>query len=493
MARILLFLIGIISLATFAQDGSLDTSFGDGGIVIKDLYDATNFSTVVKEQSNLKVISGGFSYVNGTIENSFFRYNLDGSIDTSFGNNGILITPIVGNLGLNFQQNGKIIISGSLDNSTGDISVMRYLDNGTIDNTFATNGVLTTDLPEGFLYKINLLDDDAILLTGASNDNSTFSVIFQKYLPNGNLDLSFGNNGTLTHEIALASFTIEKVEKSANNSYILALNQSDNEFEFMVLKFTADYTLDNNFGTNGISTFDFGSITQFSSKAASYAVFNDGSIYIAGGHGKCQDSFTSFHAKLKPDGQRDNSFGNDGIRFVTSNQYLPGQVIIQENNRVLISGSIYDCFEWDFATISRYFSSGFVDDSFNLQDTGREVSLGSMELLADGKIVIVGSTPWYVGNSDSDFAIARYNNTVLSSPEFESRKITVYPNPSNGIFTVEHNFNSEKESFQITDIIGKTIANGELDNMQTQIDLSSASSGVYFLKTSNSVFRLLKY
>jgi hypothetical protein len=73
----------------------------------------------------------------------------------------------------------------------------------------------------------------------------------------------------------------------------------------------------------------------------------------------------------------------------------------------------------------------------------------------------------------------------------ENRKTTIYPNPSNGVFTIEHKF-FEPMAYQITDITGKKIALGELNDTQTQIDLSSAQSGVYFLKISNGIFRLLK-
>ncbi len=111
-------------------------------------------------------------------------------------------------------------------------------------------------------------------------------------------------------------------------------------------------------------------------------------------------------------------------------------------------------------------------------------------LQSDGKIVGLGYSYWYEG--PEDIILVRYNNNALSIPEFENQKITVYPNPSNGIFTIEREFYSEKEAYQITDVTGKIISTGELGDKQTQIDLSAAQSGVYFLRTSNSVFRLLK-
>ena len=476
----------------FGQDGGLDTSFGDGGIVVTDLYEGLNYSSAVIEQLDGKVISGGFSFVNSTEENALFRYNLDGTVDTSFGDNGVLITPVVGNLDLNFQQGNKLIVSGSVDHSTGNISLFRYLSDGTLDNTFATNGVLTTDLPNGNLYKINLFDDDSFLLTGSYNANNIFFIVFQKYLNNGTLDTSFGNNGTIINEIGYPNSFIDEVKIHSNSVYVLAPKQSYNDFVVSVLKFTEDYVLDGNFGTNGIATTSIEIIPGNSQKSIAFDLFDDGSIYLAGGHGNCDDFYMAFHAKLKPDGEKDTSFGNNGVQVLSSNYYMPEQVIIQENNRVLIAGNVSECFEWSFATISRYFSGGFEDASFNLQDDGQEVFFDDMQILADGKIIMVGTTPWYNGNFGSDFAIVRYNNNALSISEFENQITTIYPNPSTGIFNIEREIFSEKTPFKITDITGKTIVSGDLTEKQSQIDLASAQSGVYFLKIQNSVFRLLK-
>ena len=108
----------------------------------------------------------------------------------------------------------------------------------------------------------------------------------------------------------------------------------------------------------------------------------------------------------------------------------------------------------------------------------------------DGKIVGAGITAPLSG--PQNILVARFNNSQLSVPNFKNQKTTIYPNPSNGIFTIERELFSENEQYEITDIAGKTIASGELTEKQSQLNLTAAQSGVYFLKTSNSIFRLLK-
>ena len=107
-----------------------------------------------------------------------------------------------------------------------------------------------------------------------------------------------------------------------------------------------------------------------------------------------------------------------------------------------------------------------------------------------GKILIASSDIWY--NSPTDIVLFRYNNNALGTESFQRENFKIFPNPSNGIFTIERELLAEKDAYQITDITGKIIANGKLNDKQTQIDLSSAQSGIYFLKTNNGVFRLLK-
>ena len=163
------------------------------------------------------------------------------------------------------------------------------------------------------------------------------------------------------------------------------------------------------------------------------------------------------------------------------------QLIIQENQRMLAIGSTTDCFELGVYNVKRYFSGGYRDYSFIL---GLEFVDSKTIVQTDGKIVGAGITAPLSG--PQNILVARFNNSQLSVPNFKNQITTIYPNPSNGIFTIERELFSENEQYEITDIAGKTIASGELTEKQSQLNLTAAQSGVYFLKTSNSIFRLLK-
>ncbi|ADC88827.1 hypothetical protein Thal_0191 [Thermocrinis albus DSM 14484] len=112
-----------------APSGSLDTTFGRGGIVTTDI--GTNREDEAKAlaiQSDGKIVVVGYSYNGTNTDFAVVRYNPDGSLDTSFGTNGIVTTDIGTNsedkaYALAIQRDGKIVVAGTSD---GDFAIVRY-------------------------------------------------------------------------------------------------------------------------------------------------------------------------------------------------------------------------------------------------------------------------------------------------------------------------------------------------------------------------------
>ncbi len=111
---------------------------------------------------------------------------------------------------------------------------------------------------------------------------------------------------------------------------------------------------------------------------------------------------------------------------------------------------------------------------------------------ADNKILVTGYSFWYEAG-DVDFKIFRLINGILGVSANTLQDLNVYPNPSEGVFTIKNSssFDSEAKYF-VTDLSGKTIQKGVLKTMETTINLSEAQPGIYFLKTSNTTLKLLK-
>jgi uncharacterized delta-60 repeat protein/CSLREA domain-containing protein len=211
-----------MTLQTQAAPGDLDPSFGNGGKVT-----STDFGgSAIAIQSDGKVVAVGvFFPPAGAFEFSLARYNTDGSLDATFGSGGKVITAI-GNLGYGFatavaiQPDGKIIAGGS-NNFYGDgtynFLLARYNTDGSLDSTFGVGGkVVTPFANEAVFSKIAIQLDSKIVAAGTSGgyyDSPSF--LLARYNVNGSLDTTFGSGGIVANAVG-----------NYSNAYAVAI-QSD--------------------------------------------------------------------------------------------------------------------------------------------------------------------------------------------------------------------------------------------------------------------------
>ena len=153
MKNIITILTVLTTLNVLAQPaGTLDQSFGIGGKVITSITSGQDKAYGVVIQPDGKIIVAGYS--TSTLTGKDFtvvRYNTDGSLDNTFGTNGIVTTDLLLvsediAYSVALQTDGKIVLAGYCDNgSNRDAALVRYNSNGVLDNTFGTNGIVLTD------------------------------------------------------------------------------------------------------------------------------------------------------------------------------------------------------------------------------------------------------------------------------------------------------------------------------------------------------------
>ncbi len=495
MKTLLLFLAIFGTVCTMAQDGGIDTTFGDNGTVRTDIAGDTDLAISIAQQTDEKLLVAGSFKQQGQAFPSIARYNLNGTLDASFGNNGVVFFTGSG-YGDEYyrkvlsQNDGKIIASGLFNLSANSQFVInRFLADGSVDTGFGNNGEIIVFPENNYNGDMALLNDDSLLVVGRIYANGISNVGLKKYLPNGSLDTSFGNNGVVITEVGNESNTAVKVVLTSDNKIVVLASSQDNGVSsHVLLRYLSSGVLDTSYGSNGIVSIV--NDPDFSSK--NIALYNDGKIVVHSSFLDWQfDIMNNLIFRYLPDGSFDTSFGNNGYLNPNRNNLIISKIEIQQNQRLLIFGELTDFFEGGGPFfIKRYYSNGYVDTGFNFSPNSSQNFVADMVVQQDGKITCLAFTPWY--NGQEDIFMERYLNDPLSIPEFEVGKISIYPNPSNGAFTIEREFYSENSAYQITDITGKIIANGELSERQSQIDLSAAQSGIYFLKTSHGVFRLLK-
>lgn len=214
-------------LLRYNTNGTLDNTFdGDGRVLCDSGKNRDAFALAI--QADGKII------IAGTIDSNFalYRYNSNGSLDNTFGVSGKVITDIgITSLdiiySLALQSDGKIVAAGTTTNSStnSDIALIRYNSNGSVDNTFGTAGKVITNLgafDEG--TSLAILSNGKIIVAGASDEK--FAVL--RYNSDGSLDNTFDTDGKVITAIG-ASATGTSVAIQSDDKIVVA-GVSDDDF-----------------------------------------------------------------------------------------------------------------------------------------------------------------------------------------------------------------------------------------------------------------------
>ena len=251
-------------------DGSPDTSFGDGGSVVVDVDPGSDLPTELLLQPDGKVIVAGTRNVNtggGFVVAT--RLNEDGSLDTSFGDGGKLAysPPGVGAVPshMALQADGKLLAVGFTVTTvfgSPNVIVVRFNADGALDTGFADDGILVQVLGPGTANSraVHELPDGKILVAGTmrspANDVDGFLMRLE---PDGTLDASFGAGGVMhahltdghdvfAHMVVQPDGKIVTLGTIGATSTGLGLGG-----ELMLVRYHADGRLDTSFGDDGIS------------------------------------------------------------------------------------------------------------------------------------------------------------------------------------------------------------------------------------------------
>jgi uncharacterized delta-60 repeat protein len=278
------------TLTRYNTNGNLDNTFGTAGIVITSFV-SEGFANAMAIQADGKILATGEG---GNSANSIAltRYNINGSLDNTFGIGGIVTTLIgtsCGGYAIDIQADGKIVVAGYglLSNNQFCFALTRYNTNGSLDNTFGTAGIVTTIIGgaySSFAYALAIQADGKIVVAGDNAINNNQDVIaLTRYNINGSLDNTFGTGGIVTTLIG-TSCRARALAIQADGKIVVAVGS--NNHNFTLLRYNTNGSLDNTFGTAGIITTVIGIV----SAAADIAIQADGKIVAAGGSGSSASS-----------------------------------------------------------------------------------------------------------------------------------------------------------------------------------------------------------
>jgi uncharacterized delta-60 repeat protein len=266
----------IYELIRYNSDGSLDTTFGTNG---KIATSSGVFSLINPVDGKLLFVSGNY-LPSGDYEHIIKKYNNNGSIDAVFGTNGS-VTFNNGNspydLKFALQQEGKILVSGTSYYSgfNTQFFTRRLNVDGSLDTTFGTNGQITTPI-QGYVLSNLVQSDGKIVVVGMSGGLSLI-----RYNPNGTIDIAYGTNGIASSSLDNYN-QINSVFLQPDNKILAAISQYNplqNPNEFKVKRINTDGTLDNDFGgNNGITTLFYNGYNE----AFSIGLQSNNKIILAG-------------------------------------------------------------------------------------------------------------------------------------------------------------------------------------------------------------------
>lgn len=258
-----------MALARYNTNGDLDASFGSEGKVITKI---AGIAYALAVQPDGKVV------VTGSVDRrtgngiALARFQPDGTLDARFATNGVALTTIrstgsddVGEA-LALQSDGTIVVAGHSTNTNGSaFTILRYQSDGTLDPSFGAKGrVVTTVGGADSTSRASAVDvrpDGRIVAAGSSSPQGKHSrFALARYQPDGTLDTSFGDAGTITTQIGDSrSFAYASAIGTDSLDRILVIGSAGllRTGDFALARYNADGTLDPSFGTRGVVATDF--------------------------------------------------------------------------------------------------------------------------------------------------------------------------------------------------------------------------------------------
>lgn len=310
---------GDFGLARYNSDGSLDSEFGEAGLVLTrfDGYYDSGSSVTIQNDGKIVVVGNASSSEHGFSELTVVRYLADGMLDSSFGKDGWVMISFTAvsyypsqssGSDIAVQPDGKIVcvgthqwfepmpgppIASNEPTTSGtstfspdrpivrsNLAVVRILTDGQLDTSFNGSGIVTLDFSGRLDYgkAILLLDDGQIVVGGTSQAN----IALARFDAGGRLDTSFGDGGMVIADTPGGYNDLSDIHQHTGGK-IIAIGhseQSETRSDLLLIRFLADGNRDHSFDDDdGLVLTDFGGRQDYGYAAA---IQHDRRILIAG-------------------------------------------------------------------------------------------------------------------------------------------------------------------------------------------------------------------
>ncbi len=403
--------------------GDFETSFNSSGYLLQQMpWGNTTVNDIAIQADNKIVVVGSTHPLDNN--NDFFiaRFNANGTADTTFGiaNNGVVtLNVIVGGVsGQDFaytvciQGDGQILVGGT---SEAAGVVARYNTDGTLDASFGVNGVIRYSTH--FFNQIRTISPytgERYLLGGGTSGQFDVGIMSS----DGTLDLTFAVDGETRTEVVGEQDAVRSLAFQPADSKIIAVGAGNNAFT--LIRYNTDGTLDTNFGAGGSGIVQMNFHTDSTEDANSMVLQPDGKILVGGSSTDVGRHFAL--ARYNPDGTFDATFNGDGhteaqfqagANLATSEIYdialqADGKIVGVGYSEVGPSGA-------NWFSLARFNANGTLDTDFGTDgkvafplnsQTGYANAVALQSDAGNDWIVIAGNTG-DAGNRTGKVALAR--------------------------------------------------------------------------------------
>jgi uncharacterized delta-60 repeat protein len=319
----------VFVLVQRTAEGIADSTFGTNGVVTTDIGPYFDEIHRLLRQQDGKLIALGSSYTQNSLPSGvklvIARYRSGGPLDQSFGSAGrTLITPpppynVIEPTGAAILSDGRILVAGycaiSDDNEFTAIPfIARFLTDGRLDTSLGNNGILFRSFggPSEFFTDLEIQSNGKLVASGARISSGKYQAFLARLNAGGSLDSTFGSGGISLLPVGLDSYPFDLAPGNAGSWWIAGqISVSGSPLDGLVAHFDANGHPDLTWGEDGYRQL---SITPDSDKMFACAGLPDGRVTVAGGSGLPTDyTLRAFVAQFLQNGTLDAIFGNSGV------------------------------------------------------------------------------------------------------------------------------------------------------------------------------------
>lgn len=510
--RTTLFLqVALLAAAAHAQPGTLDASFGTNGETLHSLGTPFDLIWDLAVQPDDKIVVAGSvgAIGGGAYQDAFItRFTADGAVDSTFGTNGTVIwTGTGGNdriRGVDIDVDGNVVVAGETQVNGGETQmfIIRLLPDGTFDNSFSGDGVLTRP---GSIYNdgsyardVKCMDDGSILVCGYEHYNLSMpnhnAVSFWKCTATGAAPGNFGGVATGYTFADLFNNDLDDVANGmavrADGSIVVGTQTYDGSYQRMgYATFNADGS---HLGNNAEMTYDFTVGNEF---AYSIVLLPDERCVLAGGV-----TNQAGLVGVLPTGGLDANFGTAGkvdVQLGSSSTTLYA-ALLQPWDKVLITGALNGG-GTNAAYLARYNNDGSPDAVFGAGGVATHQAGGiggegrAIGLQSDGSIIVGGH---YSNGGNFDLFLVRFANDMATGfgAEAPAPALHAFPSPFAQSLTVVGT--AAGGTLTLLDAMGRAVLTAPTNEGRTEL-LVDVPAGCYTVQYQRgaelSVLRVVRW